>query len=395
MTPQASGIGRTIAAAVALPLAMAVPMSAHGAPGTQAPAVANSVPHAGAPDDRLSFLYETDDGVRSILAGSEAMRAVPWIFRIEPSTSGDGARLAGGDAQRMLKLNGKALSQQPSAGAMAQVLRQTVDRWCPTPAHQAGTCQAHRVLIDEIGSYFGGRNGKPSVAGKRLSVAMRTLAGEPTPWGGSYASRIIFALAPGPATSVTAGFGANRSLGRNGKAIRRNYRDVFQAMSYGGGVWIEDFHYIGRTMTGFTAKEWQTVPVGVTSFLGKVRPDRDPLTYTHILFGNTTRSPSSCGGATWTTPRFSTSRAYAKREKARFAQDDSVMKRANAMNAAEGITPVAPVGISPSMDCELQLAQGNPTNLRLMANGPAAYRLPTASATAWGDWFRRFFLAQA
>ena len=85
---------------------------------------------------RMSLLYETDDGVRRILGGSSTMQMLPWIFRLEPSTSGPGARLGAGNDQRMVKVNGAALARESSAG-MAAMLRNAINRTCTTPPESA------------------------------------------------------------------------------------------------------------------------------------------------------------------------------------------------------------------------------------------------------------------
>ncbi|MBL6633885.1 MAG: hypothetical protein ISP32_05775 [Thermoleophilia bacterium] len=370
---------------------------------------------------RMSLLYETDDGVRRILGGSPAMQSLPWLFRIEPSTSGPGARLGAGNDQRMVKVSGAALAGQPTAEAMAAMLRGAINRTCTTPAG-VSTCTAHRVAIDEIDSRYGGRNGQRGVVGMRLRQAMVSLSRQQSRWGGSYASRVQFVVAPGPATSVAAGYGPNRSLGRNGLPIRRNYRDAFAAMSLGGGVWIQMYHY-SRTagLTGFTAAEWRDVPTGVASFLRAVRSTRNPLAYLHVVLtttpgdgpppgapcstsgvpgGPTTPgvpacvpAPPSCAVLPWV---YRTSfPAYGRAlVSARAREDAFIQRRAEALLTT--VDPGAPQVINqpqPSpMACQWDRAQGSAANVRVLMNGPAAYRLDGDQAVTWGVLFRQFFL---
>jgi len=370
---------------------------------------------------RMSLLYETDDGVRRILGGSSTMQMLPWIFRLEPSTSGPGARVGAGNDQRMVKVNGAALARESSAG-MAAMLRNAVNRTCTTPAG-VSTCTAHRVTVDEIDSRYGGRNGQVSDVGKRLREAMVSLSRQSTRWGGSYASRVHFALAPGPATSIAAGLGPNRVLGRNGKPIRRNYRDAAAAMTLGGGVWIQMYHYSrSNGLTGFTAAEWRDVPTGVVSFLRAVRSNRNPLTYVHFMFttnrgdgpppGEPCSTPGVPGGPTvpevpacapvassctvlpWVNR--TSFPAYGRAlVSARARQDNFVARR-----AATLITPVDPGSpqvirqpVDSPMACQWARAQSGSVNLRILMNGPGAYRLGGDQATTWGMLFRQFFLS--
>jgi len=370
---------------------------------------------------RASLLYETDDGVRRILGGSAAMQQLPWLFRVEPSTSGPGARLGAGNDQRMVKVSGVALASRPTAAAMASMLRDAINRTCTTPAG-VSTCTAHRVAVDEIDSRFGGPGGRRSAAGMRLREAMVSLSRQQARWGGSYASRVHFVLAPGPATSVAAGYGANRSLGRNGLPIRRNYRDAFAAMALGGGVWIQMYHYSRSAgITSFTAAEWRDVPTGVASFLRSVRSARNPLTYLHVVLTTTPGEGAPPAGACSTpgvpggptapgvpecapaTPsctvlpwvhrtRFP---AYGRPLVAARAREDSFIQRRAAalLTAVDPGTPQVIRQPQPSpMACQWDRAQASAANVRILMNGPAAYRLEGDQATTWGVLFRQFFL---
>ena len=72
-----------------------------------------------------------------------------------------------------------------------------------------------------------------------------------------------------------------------------------------------------------------------------------------------------------------------------------------AQRAASLITPVDPgepqVIRQPAnspMACQWARAQSGDVNLRLLMNGPSAYRLSGDQATTWGRLFRQFFLVQ-
>ena len=64
----------------------------------------------------------------------------------------------------------------------------------------------------------------------------RVLKRTPSPWGGSYASRIHIYLAPGTSTSIAAGRGPFRTRGRDGKNHFRNYAWAMQAANRGADV---------------------------------------------------------------------------------------------------------------------------------------------------------------
>lgn len=371
--------------------------------------------------DRMSMLYETDDGVRRILGGSASMQALPWLFRVEPSTSGPGATLGSGNSQRMVKVSGAALAARSSSQEMAAMLRDAINRTCTTPAG-VSTCTAHRVAVDEIDSRYGGRGGRPSVVGARLRDAMASLARQQSRWGGTYASRVHFVLAPGPATSVAAGYGPNRTLGRNGLPIRRNYRDAFAAMALGGGVWIQMYHYSrAGGIAGYTAAEWRDVPTGVASFLRAVRSARNPLAYVHLMLTTTpgagvppgppcstpgvpggptaegvpacVPAPPSCQVLPWVNR--TNFPAYGRAlVTARAREDAFIQRRATALLTT--IDPGTPQVINqprPSpMACQWDRAQSSAANVRMLMNGPGAYRLEGDQAEAWGVLFRQFFL---
>lgn len=370
---------------------------------------------------RMAMLYETDEAVRSILGGSSAMQALPWLFRMEPSTSGPGARLGTGNDQRMVKVNGTALAGQPTAEGMAAMLRDAINRTCTTPAG-VSTCTAHRVAVDEVSALFGGRAGQPSAVGRRLREAMSGLSRQQSRFGGSYASRVHFVLAPGPATSVTAGYGADRALGRNGLPIRRNFRDAFAAMAMSGGVWIQMYHYSrAEGISGFTPEEWRDVPTGVASFLRAVRSSRNPLTYLHLMLTTTpgqgnppgdpcstpglpggstvpgypacTPAPASCTVLPWTS-RTSFPPYGRALVQARAREDAYIQQRATELlvDAEPGAPQVVRQSQPSPMACQWERAQSSPANIRILMNGPGAYRLDGDQAVTWGALFRQFFM---
>lgn len=393
--------------------------------------------------NRMSILYVTDAGARAILGSSSGMRELPWLFRQEPSNSGGDAALAGNGSQRMWKVSGSALAAKPSADAMAAMLKAAVDRTCVTPAG-VNTCGAHLVGVDEIGAAFGTAPGEPDAGspGERLRGAMTSLAKREFRPGISYASRIHFYVAPGVITSISAGFGPRRTLGANGKEMRRDYSEVTSAMSRGGGVWLEMYHYPerGRPRMPFTGAEWRDVPTRVAAFLKeRTTGSRDPLNYMHFVLSDTPGNPppatqwcvvSRSGGASpnsvspdnlnaifnplpacpatpppacpvLTSSSTSNSvqheaRPHTIAPRPRPGSTGAITRLADDAIAQTLVTsPIRLTVLTPDdsgMTCQWQRAQGGVVNTRILANGPAAFKVTGTEAEIFGQQFRQFFL---
>lgn len=392
---------------------------------------------------RMAVLYVTDAGAKAILGSSTGMRELPWLFRQEPSNSGGDAALAGGGTQRMWKVSGSALAARPSADAMAAMLKAAVDRTCVTPAG-VNTCGAHLVGVDEIGAAFGTAPGEPDAGspGARLRGAMTSLANKEFRPGISYASRIHFYVAPGVITSISAGFGPRRTLGANGKEMRRDYSEVTSAMSRAGGVWLEMYHYPerGKPRRPFTGAEWRDVPTRFAAFLKeRTSGTREPLDYMHFVLTDTPGAPPpaeercvaapSSGAApnsirpdnvdavlnplptcpatpppacpVLTSTSVPNALAAGARENSnmpppRPGSIGSVRRDANnALIATTIRTPIRLAVLAPDdsgMTCQWQRAQGGAVNTRILANGPAAFKVTGTQAEIFGQQFRQFFL---
>ncbi len=394
---------------------------------------------------RMSILYVTDPAAKAILGTSTGMRELPWLFRQEPSNSGGEAALAGGGSQRMWKVSGANLAKQPSGDAMAAMLKAAVDRSCTTPAG-VNTCGARRVGVDEIGAAFGTAPGDDDAGtpGARLKAAMISLAKKEFQPGESYASRIHFYVAPGVSTSISEGFGLQRNLGRNGVDMRRDYSQVMAAMSRAGGVWLEMYHYpkAGSARTPFTAAEWRDVPSRFAAFLQQKSPSaRNPLNYLHFVMtetrgGDEPPGPScraqAAGGAgpnavsnsvnpdnllvtlinlpmcPPTPPACptlaSTSRGMPPLLGARFrpAVDPNRQQVPGVQRIAwnsifqtmiRGIMNISVITPTASgMTCQWQRAQTGDVNLRILSNGPAAFKVTGTEAEVYGKQFRQFFI---
>ena len=385
--------------------------------------------------NRMSILYATDPSVRDILAGSSQMPGLPWLFRQEPSNSGPGARLGVGNSQRMTKLNGASLAKM-TVTKMVSALVDGVNRVCVTPAG-INTCPAHLLAVDEIGAAFGRVEGDQgvNVPGYRLKNAMETLAQIQSPWGGSYASRIHFYLAPGVSTAIAAGRGPAHNRGDDGKVKWPDYSSVIDAFTTAGGVWLEMYHYPtrGSARTPFTSTEWRTVPTAVAAFMAGL--GGDPLRSLHFVMTETVGSDLVSSGQCLAEHVAGGSKEHANRVGASATSIDfpacgprvnvCISSRASnerhsemSMGGLRGLSDTTPAmdaiiknadnqitsvdsGIqefpvqqaSPSgMACQWQRAQTGDVNLRILMNGPAAFRATGTEAIVFGQLFRQFFI---
>ena len=391
--------------------------------------------------NRMSILYATDSSVRDILGGSSQMPGLPWLFRQEPSNSGTGAQLGAGNSQRMTKINGAGLAKMAMT-EMVFALQRGVDRSCVTPAG-INTCPAHLLAVDEIGAAFGRNDGDlPQLSrspGANLAAAMNYLAQTQSPWGGSYASRIHFYLAPGVSTAIAAGRGTRHNLGADGEVHWPDYSLAMGALAQAGGVWLEMYHYPtrGSARTPFTSTEWRTVPTAVAAFMAERGGRAYPLQSLHFVMTETVGSDLVSSGQCLAERVAGGSKEHANRVGASATSIDlpacgprvnvCISSRASnerhsemliigglgsfptmtpAMNtiinnADNQIFPVDSGGIqefpvqqaSPSgMACQWQRAQTGDVNLRILMNGPAAFRATGTEAIVFGQLFRQFFI---
>ena len=357
------------------------PMATHGplvnvltAPG-QAPAVVRiSISR------RISILYDTDLGVSATLAGSTTMRFLPWLFRQEPSSSEPLAALGDNSSQRITKVKAAELALEPNAAAMAATLRAAVDKKCTTPAG-FNTCGAHMVSLDELTQTYSqspsSTRPDPNNPGVRLATAMRMLQRTPSPWGGSYASRIHIYIAPGVSTSIAAGRGPFRTRGRDGKNHFRNYGWAVQALSRGADAWLEMYHFRNTpTKTAFTPKEWRDVPTAVATFMRERSPGTNPLNKLHFIVAEVAPT-DGC----------STLRPGA---------DTAITRMARASITA--IPTPDPLEVIPDsgspMACTWQRLQTGPVNQRITANGVGTHRVSGETADEFGRLWRQFYVMQ-
>jgi hypothetical protein len=309
-----------------------VPALAGVALATSVLAAAPAAAHPG----RLTLVYDERGVVERLAAGPGALTPARGALRQDP---GGGGMFAPGDnaRYRVAKVSGARI-QGMSAPAIAALLRAEITRG----SHGA---RSHMVAIDEIGRPFGEappavkrKGGGPgpvlaSSPGARFAAAMRMLD-TPSPYGGTWASRVHVYLAPAVHTSIAAGRGPHRNLGRDGKPHRPTWRALMPGLARAGGVHLQMYHGVsGGARAPMTAGMWRTVP---GAFLGLFTGAGGDPTDVHFLF-------TSAG-----TPA-----------------------------GARGCTGVV---------CAWRLAESTAAGRTVLANGPGVYRIGPEA----GVWLREF-----
>ncbi len=286
-----------------------------------------------------TVLYDLDAAVREVvdpLDGAAGLGHRRGALRQEPSTSGLFA--ADDDAARMAKVTEEDLHGL-SADAIAELLREEID---DSPAHLVAFDELTAHEADARGPVVkGGRipPPDPSSPGAQFAQALISLD-VPSPYGGTWASRVHVYIAPAVTSAMAIGRGPDRNWGRDGKARLRTYRTVMPGLARAGAIWIEAYH--GRTLplTPFTVDEWTRAPAAFTAEYRRAGGDPSRL---HLLVTGTDTYP---------------------------------------------VGPL-PVGCVTPQACQWVLAESTPAGRAMVANGVGGYRL-AAHARSWlAEWQAR------
>lgn len=291
----------------------------------------------------LTIVYDTDEAVHALVhpPSGRGLSPARGALRQEPGpggmfTPGDPARFA------VAKVSGAEM-ERLSPRAMAALMRARIRQG----EHGA---QAHLVSVDELGAAYADARPRralrgarlprvsPRWAGARFTRAMRLLD-RPSPYGGTWASRVHVYLAPAVHSSIAAGRGTHRNLGRDGKPHFQSWRGVMPGLALAGGVHLQMYHGAGSNRFAFTAQEWRTVPAAFTGLIGRYGGSAGRV---HFLFSDVGRpagAPGSCGD------------------------------------------PVA---------CEWTLAESTPAGRTVLANGPGVYRIGPEAGAWLVEYNKRF-----
>lgn len=297
---------------------------------------------ASAQQSRITLVYDSSDAVQRLVSpsGGHGLTPARGALRQDP---GGGGMLAPGDnaPYRVSKVSGATIAGLSPAG-IAATLRQEI---------RAGRygARSHLVTVDEIGSAFGDplprvmRVGAalPAVPatnpGSKFTAAMRMLQDQ-SPYGGTWASRVHVYLAPAVHTSIAAGRGPERNLGRDGKPHRRSWRALMPGLAMAGGVHLEMYHGLGGQLTALSAGQWRAIPA---AFLGLFNRYGGSASTVHFMFTATD-------------------------------------------------VPAGATGCGSGTACSWTLAESTPAGRTVLANGPGVHRIGTA-ADAWMREFNRRF----
>ncbi len=305
--------------------------------------LAVTAPAAAPATSPLTLVYDLTPVVEQLVDPPSGPGLSPERGALRQDPGGGGMLAPGDNAPfRVAKVSGAALEGM-SAEAMADLLRDEIRRGSFGAA-------SHLVAIDEIGRRFGDgaprvpRRGmtlppvSPSSPGARFTRAMRILD-TPSPYGGTWASRVHVYLAPAVHTAIAAGRGPERNLGRDGKPHWSTWRGVMPGLALAGGIHLQMYSGVNGRAVSFDARTWRTVPPSFTGLFG--RYGGDP-TRVHFLF-------------------------------------------------TSGVTPAgSPAGCGDAMACKWTLAESTPAGRAILANGPGVYRIGP-DALPWLREFNRRF----
>jgi hypothetical protein len=289
----------------------------------------------------LAMLYDLDAAVQEVVHpsdGAAGLTGLQGARRQEPSSSG---LFGANDEQWMIGKVKLAEIIDMSTADMVDVIQGAID---DSPSHVIGIDEVTTSAADPAAPNVKGARAPapdPGSAGGRFAAALVALD-TPSPYGGTWASRIHVYLAPAMTSALAAGKGPDRNLGRDGRPHFRTYRAVFGGLSHVAGVWIEMYHGLGVTMTSpFTVSEWRSAPAAVGAEFRRAGGDMSRL---HMLVTGSDTYPR--GGT-------------------------------------------LPAGCVTPQSCAWALAESTPAGRRILANGVGGYRLAQSARAFVAEWHAR------
>jgi hypothetical protein len=281
-------------------------------------------PAAGSTSTPLTIVYDTTSTTHQLVfpRGGHGLSPIRGALRQDPGLGGMFA--PGNNAPyRVAKVSGATLYRM-SVSQMASTLERSIMRG------KYGA-EAHLVTVDELMETFG----DPGTAGIRFSDAMRILASQQSPWGGTWASRVEVFVAPGIVSSIAMGRGPQHNLAPNGRRQYRSWTGVMPGIALAGGVHLEMYHGSGAPLTAFSASQWRRSPGAFLDLLSRYGGSASKV---HLVFTSTT------------------------------------------------VPAGAPRGWGDAMEASWSLARSTAAGRTLLANGPDAYRLGRRAS----EWLREF-----
>jgi hypothetical protein len=148
-------------------------------------------------------------------------------------------------SNRIARVNGANLARHDAHG-MAAKLRSAIDGACTASM----PCSSGLVGLDDVAREFHG------TTGAHLLAAMRQLAAQDSPRGGSYADRVVMYID----YDILADLGNPRRAGK--------WRDAMAAAALGNSMWLEMYKSTGAgTMDTVSLREWREIPKAATAAL--------------------------------------------------------------------------------------------------------------------------------
>jgi hypothetical protein len=251
-----------------------------------------------------SLLYDTDANVSVLTSGvgpdggtiGPALTPDRGGVRQEPSGTNMMGMNARDNGARIAKINARQLLGR-TPGQMVNIIKRSINGPCTLTGDgivRNFGCESHKVAIDEISPAFATpHTGGDGYLGRDFSIAMRVLARTPSPWGGTYASRVAVYVDAGVTVSIYAGRGKNHNLNGHGRPQYAVFSDVMPGVAKAGAVWMEMYKGV-RTVSGtapLTPGQWRLLP---TRFAGYLVHFGGRVAHIHYLFGDTGAPTPGC-----------------------------------------------------------------------------------------------------
>ncbi|MSO44103.1 MAG: hypothetical protein EXQ74_02150 [Thermoleophilia bacterium] len=246
-----------------------------------------------------AVLYDMDTAVCEVVHPSDGATGLGHrrgALRQEPSTSGLFER--DDDSALLDKVSERSL-RALTAAEIATTIREAI---IDAPGNLVGIDEVSPFASDPRAPVLKGGQvpaTDPGMFGARFAAALTSLD-TPSPYGGTWASRVHVYIAPAVSSAMAAGAGPDHNLGRDGKPHFPTYRTVLGGLAHAGAVWIEMYHGYTGAATPFTVREWQRAPAAFVAEYAAAGGSVDRL---HFLMAGSDAYPAGRLPASCTTPQ--------------------------------------------------------------------------------------------